>query len=46
MRKCNKIFRMPLGTPVKKVVLVCGRCVIHNARATRVWLNQQEEALG
>jgi hypothetical protein len=45
MRKCNKIYRMPLGSPTKKIVRICGRCVIHNGRKTREWLNKQEEEL-
>ena len=45
MRKCNKIFRMPVGTQTKKIFKICGRCVVHNARNTREWLNRQEEEL-
>jgi hypothetical protein len=34
---------MPVGQPTKKIVQVCGRCVVHNGRKTREWLNRLEE---
>ena len=41
-RKCNKIYRMPVGKPIKAVFRVCGRCIVYNAQATRKWLDEQE----
>ena len=43
--KCNKIFRIPVGKPVKAIYRICGRCIVLNAKSTRQWLDEQEEKL-
>lgn len=43
--KCNKIFRIPVGSPTKRIFRVCGRCVVYNAQKLRAWLDKKEEEL-
>jgi hypothetical protein len=44
-RKCNKIYKIPVGSPTQKVFRICGRCLTYNAQKTRKWLDEREQEL-